>query len=135
MTRRFNHCFVEIALVVALLAAFFPLSTAPVQAAPINRRQLWATDGVVLTSVQRGGTLYIGGNFSYVAPMVQNFALLQPTGEGRLAMQAPRVNNTIFAIEPDGFGGWFIGGNFSSVDGLTRNGIAHILPDGTVNPT
>ncbi len=133
MTRRFNHCFVEIALLVALFATLLPISAA--QAAPINRRQLWATDGVVRASVQRGGTLYIGGNFSYVAPMVRNFALLQPTGEGRLAMQAPRVNNTIFAIEPDGFGGWFIGGAFSSVDGLTRNGIAHILPDGTVNPT
>lgn len=33
----------------------------------------------------------------------------------------------------DGSGGWFIGGNFTTVGGVTRNGLAHILADGSLD--
>jgi hypothetical protein len=35
---------------------------------------------------------------------------------------------------PDGVGGWYIGGGFSNVGDVARNGLAHILADGTVDP-
>jgi len=42
------------------------------------------------------------------------------------------VSGTVYATIPDGSGGWYIGGDFTSVGGVTRRRIAHILSDGTV---
>ena len=36
---------------------------------------------------------------------------------------------------PDGSGGWYVGGNFCSVGATTVSGLAHILSNGTLDPT
>ena len=41
----------------------------------------------------------------------------------------------VFAEVSDGAGGWYIGGSFTSVGGLPRNGVAHILANKTVDPS
>ena len=37
-------------------------------------------------------------------------------------------------IVSDGAGGWFVGGGFRYAAGLPRDGVAHVLGDGSVNP-
>src|SRR5207244_4644718 len=46
----------------------------------------------------------------------------------------PQANGGIFAAVPDGSGGWFIGGEFSTVGGLPRTNLAHIRADMVVDP-
>jgi hypothetical protein len=45
-----------------------------------------------------------------------------------------RVDGEVRAIAPDDAGGWYVGGTFSAVNGLARNRIAHLLPNGDVDP-
>lgn len=44
----------------------------------------------------------------------------------------PAIDGNIFAVLADGSGGWYIGGNFSSVGGLTRHNLAQISAAGLV---
>lgn len=52
---------------------------------------------------------------------------------GRLAAKLGG-DGTIAAATPDGRHGWFIAGSFSHLDGLSETRLAHILPDGAVDP-
>jgi hypothetical protein len=44
-----------------------------------------------------------------------------------------KVVGSINAVVSDGAGGWFIGGSFTSVGGVARSNLAHILADNTVS--
>lgn len=46
----------------------------------------------------------------------------------------PVVTGDVFAIEPDLQSGFWLGGTFTAVGGVPRANLAHILPDGTVDP-
>ena len=52
----------------------------------------------------------------------------------RVAGGFPSIVPGVFATVSDGVGGWYIGGSFTSVGGLSRNGLAHIRADKTVDP-
>jgi prepilin-type N-terminal cleavage/methylation domain-containing protein len=43
-------------------------------------------------------------------------------------------NGAVLSSVPDGSGGWYIGGWFDTIDGVSRNYAAHILADGTLDP-
>jgi hypothetical protein len=64
----------------------------------------WITNGPVNAIAHSAGTVYVGGDFQQV-----------------------------WAVVPDGSGGWFIGGSFNRVGGVERFGLAHILSDNTVS--
>lgn len=90
-------------------------------------------DGTVRTAMVSGNLLYVGGDFGYLGP---------ETGRGvpidALTGQAPssiaKVTGVeVLAVAPDGAGGWYIGGDFTDVDGTPRSNIAHILADNTVS--
>jgi hypothetical protein len=42
------------------------------------------------------------------------------------------VNDIVRVAVSDGAGGFYIGGDFTEVDGLARNRLAHILANGTL---
>jgi len=44
------------------------------------------------------------------------------------------VAGYVYSIAADGKGGWFLSGNFTSVGGVPRYCLAHVLPDGSVGP-
>ena len=91
--------------------------------------QLWCTDGgVVRTVVTTGNTIYIGGEFGGVGPSTGGGAPLDP-GSGALPPAYPKVLGRIFAVVSDGAGGWFIGGDFTTVGGQPRRGLAQIRSD------
>lgn len=76
--------------------------------------------------------LYFGGRFDYFGP-IRGYGAEIDTDTNVLNSSLPVINGTIRTVVSDGIGGWFIGGDFTTVGGLTRNKIAHILSDNTVD--
>ena len=112
---------------------------AQVLAAALARAQtvdqsLWGVDpGVAITAAAVSGqTLYVGGSFHDVAPVVGGGAITDPV-TGLLRGGSPRVAGVVLACIPDGHQGWFIGGAFTGVGGLPRANLAHIYGDGHVD--
>jgi len=82
-------------------------------------------------------TLYLGGDFSYVGPATGggigiNADPLNPASDQPL-FAFPAVSGAVYAVLPDGVGGWYIGGLFSRVGNLSRSNLAHINSDLTVD--
>ncbi|TVP50051.1 MAG: hypothetical protein EA341_08285, partial [Mongoliibacter sp.] len=51
----------------------------------------------------------------------------------QVTVNQPLADRNANVVVPDGSGGWFIGGLMRIVDGVSRQGIAHILSDGTLD--
>jgi hypothetical protein len=84
--------------------------------------------------VEREGTVYIGGDFSYVGPHTGSGVAISPES-GAVDPVFPRVGGgDVLAVVADGLGGWFIGGDFTSVGDVPRGHLAHIRADGTLDP-
>ncbi len=102
---------------------------------------LWVTDGAVNSVVHYAGTIYIGGSFNHVQPITGSaVALDASTGAARQpypevigpANSVAVVTASVSAVVPDGSGGWYIGGSFTSVRGQARRGLAQLDADGNV---
>jgi hypothetical protein len=80
-----------------------------------------------VTSVAVGddGTQYLGGFFTRWGPQTGGGAAVDATS-GDLNESFPHVEGRVQASASDGLGGVYIGGDFTSVDGQPRNGLAHI---------
>ena len=87
---------------------------------------LYVTNGTVRAVAVSGNTIYLGGSFTSVGPNTGAGAAIG-TVTGTFNSAFPKVNGTIKAVAPDGSGGWYIGGDFTGVQGTIRNNIAHIL--------
>jgi|GEM_PF-821335 len=123
----------------SFLARCIALSLLVSMAAPYSsalnsvlRQDTWVTDGVVLAIAATPTMTYIGGNFTWVMPITGsgvpiNITTAQPSGP------FPKVNGTIRICVSDGSDGWYIGGDFTAVNSVARNRIAHILSDGTLD--
>src|SRR5712692_2812728 len=114
------------------------MAWAPVaHAAPISDplSGFFVTNGQVNAMVRSGGILYIGGAFTKVRPYTGFGVALDadPTHTGAEDPTFPRVNSTVHIVLPDGSGGWYIAGEFTSVGGVLRNRLAHIKSDKTVD--
>jgi hypothetical protein len=86
---------------------------------------LWATDGVVRAVVTDGSTIYIGGDFTWVGPVIGSGVAID-TGTGAAQQPYPRVAGSVSAVAPDGSGGLYLGGDFTAVRGQPRNHLAHL---------
>lgn len=96
---------------------------------------LWSVNsgGQVNDMLRDGNVLYIGGTFTKVG---QNTGCLASFGQSDAKKNAnlPVITpGTIYTTVPDGNGGWFIGGAFTVVNGLTYSNIIHIKSDGQLN--
>ena len=110
------------------------VSTPSVATAQQVDQQLWGVDpNVALTAATvLGHTLYVGGSFHDVAPVVGGGAITDPV-TGALRPNSPRIAGIVLTCIPDGHRGWYIGGDFSGVGGLPRRNLAHIFGDGRVD--
>lgn len=90
-------------------------------------------NGRVDTIAQAGTIYYLGGSFSQAGIAVGGGVALDATSGAALPDQ-PRVAGSIGKVIVDGRGGYFVAGTFSSIGGLYRANIAHILPDTGVDP-
>jgi len=113
---------------VALLAgAARAQSTAP-------QPSMWVADKTVQDLQWLDGTLYVGGEFTRVGPQTGGASPVD-LATGALVPGFPVTNGAVYAVEPDGEGGWFVGGDFTTVGGVSRNRIARVRADFTVDPT
>jgi hypothetical protein len=94
-------------------------------------RSTYGANGNVLGIARLGTTLYIAGAFRSVGENLGGFAGLD--GEsGEVLKRLPKVAGSVYAIVPDGSGGWYIGGEFTGVGDKERSCLAQIRADGTV---
>ncbi|NUQ34026.1 MAG: DUF2341 domain-containing protein [Planctomycetaceae bacterium] len=113
--------------------------------------RLWMTDGTVNATSENttDNTLYLGGAFTRVMPVTGNLALLDHADVADLMTDGTEVNNTfaklregctaIYAVESDGAGGWYVGGDFDvTIGGVNYTNLMHIdasgLPDDSWKP-
>ena len=129
-----TSCLLCLSCLVALAAAPVPAGAGAALSSTPDQ-QPWVTNGTVWAiAAGAGGTTYIGGDFTYVGPNTGGAAALDATS-GAPDLALPLVEGTADAAVSDGAGGYYIGGVFTRVGGVTRNDIAHILPDGSVDPS
>jgi uncharacterized repeat protein (TIGR01451 family) len=121
-----------------LLRFFFPWLSCLCIAFASNGQALdstmWVTDGTVFAIARDSNTIYLGGSFSNVYPNTGGGAVVN-LSDGKLSNpnRFPYINGFVRVVVPDGKGGWYIGGNFTMVQGVARFGLAHILADHTLD--
>jgi len=97
-----------------------------------NRVQI---DDSVQAIVTSQGTTYIGGRFNSIGAYTGGVVPIDvQTGLTTRIPNFPLVDQTVYAIVPDGNNGYFIGGEFTRIGGSDRARLAHILPNGNVDP-
>lgn len=99
----------------------------------IADKKWWTPDvGInVITKDTVHNLIYIGGIFNNLGPDIPHGAVLDSLA-GKPFENYPSPNGTVYTVIKDGMGGWFIGGNFSSVGDSLRNNIAQIDSLGNV---
>lgn len=86
--------------------------------------------GNVLSMVEAGGRLYLGGEFTGLrSPGADGGVLDGRSGAARVGF-ARVGGGEVRAAVPDGAGGWYVAGSFTEVEGQPRPGVARILGDG-----
>lgn len=102
---------------------------------PQLRDNWWRPDGLIHSIVKDTihDLVYIGGNFSSVNPP-EEFGAQIDYSTGAVDFQFANPNGAVTTSIPDGSGGWYIGGLFTSVGDSSRNYIAHINHLGEVTP-
>ena len=126
---------VLLAIAVAIVLGAWPVVSsraAPDVVAPA-RFQNWVTNGSVSAVQVVGNTLYMGGYFTQVGPPTGGWVGLTALDATRRT-DLPRVAGAVYAMTPDVSGGWYIGGEFTAVDGVPRSNLAHIRADLTLDP-
>jgi hypothetical protein len=104
--------------------------SAPAHAAFV-REDVWAPNGPVRAIAESNGAIYLGGSFSSVGP-VSGPAVSIDYLTAQAQTPYPRVVGKVRAVEPDGSGGWYMGGAFTKVQGQPRNNLAHIDASGNL---
>src|SRR5690348_3670906 len=104
------------------------LAVAPAHAQVIQP-DFWGTDGEVTSIARVGSTIYLAGAFSNVGPATGGAVPIDRLSGAPLP-HFPRVNGTVHAVISDGSGGWFVGGDFTAVEGKSHHNVAHLRADG-----
>lgn len=94
-------------------------------------QNLCGANGNVLGIARSGNTLYIAGSFRSVGDNSGGFAPLDAR-TGQALGPFPKVAGSVYAIAPDGSGGWYLGGEFTGVGGQPRACLAQVRADGSV---
>jgi hypothetical protein len=139
--RNAMRCSLGIALVMA--GALSAVTTGEVAHADLNTRPgvvaerprdagVHAIDGEVRTVAQVGSSVVIGGNFTRVGPVTRGAVGIVDTANKTFAPGFPDIVGSVSVAAPDGSGGWYLGGSFSSVGGLARTNLAQVDSTGQV---
>ena len=80
------------------------------------------------------GTRYLSGGFTAFNPWGTGNGALVGAESGAVDRTFPAVEGgPVWTAAPDGSGGFFIGGDFTTVGGIARNHAAHINGDGSLD--
>lgn len=78
-------------------------------------------------------SIYLGGPFFETGVSANSLAKMKQDDYSPINEKFAEVRGLIKAIVKDGKGGWYIGGNFTHVNDTLRNGLAHIMNDGSLD--
>jgi hypothetical protein len=92
------------------------------------------TNGTIYALTRTANVLYVGGTFTKAGLRTGSFIFTDSSGMQINSPRFPQVNGTVYAIESDTKGGFYIGGTFTYVAGQPRTRLAHILSDGSLDP-
>jgi hypothetical protein len=97
---------------------------------------MWGPHGLAESMVRIGDRVFLAGlGTTAVGPNLGG-AVILGAADGKVVPGFPRVyapaGTQVKCVVPDGAGGWFIGGRFTRVGGLSRSNVAHVLADGSV---
>jgi hypothetical protein len=96
----------------------------------------WEPDGPVRAVAEADGLVYVGGDFDVVAPRTgrsARFDLASTTPATPVRPFAIIENNAVFAVAPDGAGGYYAGGTFTLAQHRDAARLVHILADGNLD--
>jgi hypothetical protein len=91
--------------------------------------QFWIPDEPLEALAADSDTIYLGGRFGLVGPYTGSAPRIE-LETGAPDATWPKLDGSVFAIADDGSGGFFIGGDFTEVDGVAHRGLVHIGSDG-----
>ncbi len=114
-------------------AAASPAISGVVADRPVDKA-LQFTDGEVRAITEVGNRIVAGGTFTGVGPAIRGAAGVVDLTAGNFTAGFPEVVGSVLTAVADGGGGYWIGGNFTSVGGQARTHVAHILANFTVDP-
>jgi hypothetical protein len=115
----------------AVIAMAVPALAGPPALSYTPDPQFWGTNGRVMQILPAGDKVILAGSFDYIGPQT-GYGVGVDESAGTMLPGAPIVNGTVYAAIPDGDGGWYIGGDFTSVGGVFRHNAAEIAADGTL---
>ena len=122
-------------IVAAGLALTFTTASRPDAASlPTTASNRQVVSGYVNAAVRVGGAVYVGGEFSRIAPRTGSAIIVSKRGGRIEPVRAEIAGGSVNAAVSDGAGGWYVGGSFTAVGDARRNGLAHVLADGTPDP-
>lgn len=95
----------------------------------------WLIEGEVRTAARLGQTLFVGGLFTRVAPSAN---VLPPVyrlsaATGQVVSALPALTGRVTRILPDGAGGYFLAGEFTTSAPVRRH-LVHVTAAGAVDP-
>ena len=94
------------------------------------------TNGAVNAVAPTAKAIYLGGSFTQVGPRTgPGVGIDSTTGKNEGLPQVGGGYQEVDAVVRDGSGGFFIGGSFTRVGATARQNLAHILADGSVDPS
>jgi hypothetical protein len=96
------------------------------------RTNIGTPDWSVGAGTTIGSTLYVGGQFTQIGTLTGSFAVAEAGSGIPSSITAQVEDGEVLAISPDGSGGWYIAGDFSTVAGQPRPGAARIGSDGAL---
>ncbi len=102
---------------------------------------IYATNGSVETTTISGDFLYIGGDFTSIGGKTGPVVFFL-NGSDKPEREMPVVgdirpywsSDQVYAVLPDGNGGWFIAGRFERINNRKHSLFAHILKDKSIDP-
>jgi hypothetical protein len=97
------------------------------------------TNNAVRATLQKGDTVFIGGDFTQVGMQARGIAKFTP-GNTAPDINFPQLgaNNIVNATEPDGNNGFYVAGSFTNFNGTSITNstkILHVLSDGSIDPS
>lgn len=85
----------------------------------------YTPNGQVYSVARKGDTVYMGGQFDYLARVTGKGAMFQLPRDANVTGM-PRVNGSIDFVVPDGSGGWYLAGDFTKIGIDSVKYLAHI---------
>ncbi|MCS7092374.1 MAG: fibronectin type III domain-containing protein [Patescibacteria group bacterium] len=91
------------------------------------------TDNSVLSIAQDENYIYVGGEFRLIGKQKHNNNVIYNKTTNTIENFSDHPNGKVFAVAPDGNGGWYVGGQFDQLGTHNISNLVHIKPDKTIN--